>query len=78
MEREKILNWGFYFTTVLTVFTLVLISLIAVPVYVAAYINIKEKKTQEALDFMKGVHEIQKESKLDEAIERIFEEGASE
>jgi hypothetical protein len=55
-----------------------LISLIAVPVYSAIYINIKEKKTQDAIEFMKNVQEMHKESKLDEAIERIFEEGVTE
>lgn len=72
------MNWEFYFTAVATAFTFVLISLIAVPVYSAIYINIKEKKTKDAIEFMKNVHEIQKESHLDDVIERIFEEGVNE
>ena len=72
------MNWEFYFTAVATAFTFVLISLIAVPVYSAIYINIKEKKTQDAIEFMKNIQEMHKESKLDEAIERIFEEGVTE
>jgi len=72
------LNWEFYFTTVLTVFTLAVISLIVFPVYAGIYMKINEKRRIESIEFIKGMQEIQKEAKIDDAIERIFENGVNE
>jgi hypothetical protein len=72
------LNWEFYLTTVSTVFTLAVISLIVFPVYAGIYMRLTEKKRIESIEFIKSMQEIQKESKIDDAIERIFEKGVNE
>jgi hypothetical protein len=54
------------------------LSVIFAPVYFAIYLSIKDRQAKSAIEFMSKVQEMQKESKLDEAIERIFEEGVTE
>lgn len=54
------------------------LGLIFIPVYSAIYLSIKDRQAKNAIEFMSKVQEMHKESKLDEAIERIFEEGVTE
>ena len=72
------MNTEVYFTTIAIVATLMFLSVIFAPVYFAIYLSIKDRQAKSAIEFMSKVQEMQKESKLDEAIERIFEEGVTE
>lgn len=72
------MNVELYLTTIAIVGTLMVLGIIFIPVYSALYLSIKDRQAKNAIEFMSKVQEMHKESKLDEAIERIFEEGVSE
>ena len=72
------MNTELYLTTIAIVATLMGLTVIFAPVYFAIYLSIKDRQAKSAIEFMGKVQEMHKESKLDEAIERIFEEGVSE
>ncbi len=72
------MNVELYLTTIAIVATLMLLTVIFAPIYFAIYLSIKDRQANNAIEFMSKVQEMHKESKLDEAIERIFEEGVTE
>lgn len=72
------MNWGFFETTLATAGALALLSFFVFPFYIAMYSAMLKVRTKMQLEFIEAAQELGSKSMLDDAIERMFEEGVTE
>lgn len=68
------MNWDIIWTTI----GLLVAGLIILPFYIAMFIAFEKARSKIHLEFIATANTVEKKVRFDEAVERLFEEGAKE